>query len=62
MPTVTVARRLTLSVPSAWSLIEKADPAAAFLATNFRAERMVSVDVPLLFTMRRIEACTLPSG
>ena len=23
---------------------------------------MVSVDVPLLFTTRRIEACTVPSG
>ena len=62
MPTVTVAVSLTLSVPAAWSLTEKADPAAAFVETDFRAERMVSVDVPLLFTTRRIEACTVPSG
>ncbi len=62
LPTVTVAVSLTRSVPSAWSLTEKADPATAFVETNFREERMVSVDVPLAFTTRRIEACTVPSG
>ena len=43
-------------------IILKADPAFAFVETNVREELMVSVDVPLLFTTRRIDACTEPSG
>ncbi|RXZ71948.1 hypothetical protein ESP51_06145 [Agromyces albus] len=61
-PTVTVARRLTLSVPVAWNLIESADPAFAFAGAYFVEPSTVVVAVPLVVTTRRIELCTSPAG